>query len=557
MPLLVVSFLFWSMLCFGTLSMALDEGLRELLRSHWKMIAIILVITAVWRIPSDGVFFHGLEYEDSYVYTVAGRQLAGHWHTPPQSLDAPFSLSVCEVGSLATCQQWETFPEHLIGFPYVIGFASQGFGYKPSIGSIINLAASLASALLAFLLATEVAQDSTAGFLAGLVFAATPVFAIYGLETSAEPFSGCCMLLSLWFFVRLCDSEGEGYRLQIVCWCAYTCALLFTQTVKREDTLMPLLLPALIPFCVPRVSGRLQIRRSLVVLILLSSAMGMILATKMHLLHTCESERELLHRFPLTAARLASFVGSFLSSFLVTRWYGGSFLAVGAGLVIALQRRDRTIIPVSLLAAFIILYSSHIRGYYEMESGRVSPGSALRFSMNIMGLWAIVAGVGVSFFAKWIRRWEVVRSRTVLAVCLLSALSCVLLTASFIATSAQRSESVEDEILSRVRPASAAVRTVEANQGPRFILTMDPLIVQMYFQPDIRVIDLESVDTETLEALVRADSRLVLLKRMDRFTEADLTRYGEPLRYALSLPSQPLASGTGFEVSSIKSAEPK
>jgi hypothetical protein len=177
--------------------------------------------------------------------------------------------------------------------------------------------------------------------------------------------------------------------------------------------------------------------------------------------------------------------------------------------------------------------------------------------MNIMGLWAIVAGAGLGSFAKWLRRWEVVRSRTVLAVCLLSALSVVLLIASFVATSAQRGRLVEDEILSRVSPASSAVHTVEANiQGPVFILTMDPLIVQMYFRPDIRVIDLESVETETLEALIRAKSRLVLLKEMDRFTDADLTRYGEPVRYVLSLPSQPLAAGRGFEVSLIESIAP-
>jgi hypothetical protein len=554
-PLLIVSLLFWSTLALTTISLALDKRLLTTLRLHWKAIAVVLVVTALWRIPTDGVFFHGLEYEDSYVYTVAGRQLAEHVGAPSQDLQTPFSISVCAVGDLKACQEWESFPEHLIGYPYVIGLASRAFRYTPSVGSIVNLLAALVSALLVFILALTIARDSTAGLLAGLVFAVIPVFATYGLETSAEPFSGCCMLVSLWFLVRLCDGEHTGFAIQASGWGAYTCALLFSLTVKREDALLALVLPAVIPFVVSRNGTLPHARRSLVGLVILSSVLAVLLGVKMRLLQTTAGEQELLRRFPLTVARFAGFVGSFLSSFLVIGWYGGSFFAVIVGAILALRRRDLTILPVVLLVAFIILYSSHIRGYYEMESGRILSRSALRFSMNLMGLWAIVAGMGLGFSVEWILGIQVIRSHQRLVQYSSAFISIAFLIASFITTLQLRRDSVEDEMISRVRPALNAVNAAEVDvPGPAYILTMDPLVVQMYGRPETRVIDLESVDTQTISALVEAKSRLILLKQTDRFTDVDLRRYGKPIRYALSFPSRVVASGLGFQVVSLEPA---
>src|ERR1700722_16799766 len=94
--------------------------LRLMLRIHWKVLGSLLLATAIWRIPPNAIFFHGLEYEDSYIYTVAGRQLAERVE-PPASKEAPFSISSCQVGSLTACQEWESFPELFLGYPFAIG----------------------------------------------------------------------------------------------------------------------------------------------------------------------------------------------------------------------------------------------------------------------------------------------------------------------------------------------------------------------------------------------------------------------------------------------------
>src|SRR5579875_1267599 len=70
----------------------------------------------------------------------------------------------------------------------------------------------------------------------------------------------------------------------------------------------------------------------------------------------------------------------------------------------ACKGRDPSSIPILLLACFVLVYATHIRSYYEMESGHVDDQAALRFSMNLMGLWGIAVGLGLEVSHRVLRR---------------------------------------------------------------------------------------------------------------------------------------------------------
>jgi hypothetical protein len=172
--------------------------------------------------------------------------------------------------------------------------------------------------------------------------------------------------------------------------------------------------------------------------------------------------------------------------------------------------------------------------------------------MNFMGLWAIVAGMGLGYAVEWIRGRELLCKHKRLGMKFSIPIIGVLVAADFIVTLHLRRDSVEDEAISRVTPAEVALQeAADLGPGSTFIVTMDPLVVQMYAAPETRVVDLESVDLATIRALVVENLHLILLRRTDRFADADFSRYGDPIRYVLSLPWQPLASGGGFQVSSL------
>jgi len=551
-----VALLFWVALVASALCVAEDERLREMLTDHWKGLAILLVLTLLWRIPANGIFFHGLEYEDSYVYTVAGRQMADHAGPPSISSDSPYSINACAVGSITACQQWERFPEHLIGYPYVISIISSALGYIPSMGSFINLLASSITSLFVFFIGLLISNDLNVASLAGVTFAVTPVFAVYGLETSAEPFSNVCVTLVVWLYLRLCDSNQLGGRRQVVTWIAYSATLLFSQTVKRENVLLAAIMLAMLPLMLHAENSKRLEKYTLGGLVTLTSVLAVILSVKMRLLQTSSSEAELLRQFPMTLRHLATFVVGFLRSFLVVEWYGGTVFAVVAGATVACSRRGRVLLPLVLLAAYILLYASHVRSYYEMKSGRIEPEAALRFSMNFMGLWAIAAGLGIGSILTRVGRSPLWNSNQTLSTLCAGTVATVLLVASFVTTVHLRDHEVEDETISRLTPALCAVHFASHIEAQfTYVATMEPLVIQMYAEPTTRIVGLESVNSDTLRALLSPseDSHLIFLEETDRLSNDDLSRYEGPVRYLLSRPSEVLHITDRFRVLSVDS----
>ena len=100
---------------------AIDTPIRNIVRTHWKVLLVLICIAAFWRWPFNDTLFHGLEYEDSYVYTVAARTPA-----PPKiskQVGSAYLTSTCVVGSIDSCQEFETYSGHYIGWPAIIRIA--------------------------------------------------------------------------------------------------------------------------------------------------------------------------------------------------------------------------------------------------------------------------------------------------------------------------------------------------------------------------------------------------------------------------------------------------
>jgi hypothetical protein len=192
-----------------------------------------------------------------------------------------------------------------------------------------------------------------------------------------------------------------------------------------------------------------------------------------------------------------------------------------------------------------------------MESGHTVPDAALRFSMNFMGLWAIITGGGVGLIGGKLKAIRSIQTHRYLhkwgSVMVLVGVVAI----SFITTRQLRSDELEDEAISRIYPATSVARFVGQGEGSsEFVATMEPLVVQMYSGADMRVVDLQSVDVDTLITLA-SSGHLIFLKQTDRFAGADINRYDAPVRYILSVPSERMMSGEGFQIDRIGQGRPK
>jgi len=552
----VVKILLWasaltSLTCFLT-----DRYLHSLLKTHWKPMLVCVALVVLWRIPTEGGFFHGTEYEDSYVYTVAGRQMAEHLQIEPSGATLPYSINVCAVGSLTSCKQSDNFPEHLIGYPYIISVFSNILGYRPSIGSIANVVCACFADILIFLLCMVIADDVIAAASAALIFAITPVFAVWGLETSAEPVSNGWMSLALWWCLRYAFARPERSSRwhPLVTWCAFTTTLLFSLTVKRENILLAMVLPVIV-FLVQFFNKRSQlspIRNAW--WIVLSSIIALMFSLQMKLFQSMGSETVLLNKFPITSVELIRLLPVFLRSFFVVQWYGGAAILVLVGAAVAWRKRSLELFPLLLFAAFVLLYAFHIRSYYEMQSGNTDPRAALRFSMSLMSVWSILAGLGLATLLKWMRRTRSYEAHKVLFNCIAACAVAAIAGVSFFATTNFREDVVEDEFRMRIEPSLTAVQIAARDQtGGNFIVTLEPLIPQMYAKPNVDVLGLDELDRTTAKEIgfLEGNTGLLYLDEQIHRTPEDTARYKRQLDYLNEFPRSTLFSGAVFSVAKV------
>ena len=552
-PLSVVKTLFWGSILASAVCFASDRWLHKIIQCHWKLMLILLLLVLSWRLPMDGRFFHGLEYEDSYVYTVAGRQMLENGGPSAPSTEFPYSINVCAIGSLESCEEWQSFPEHFIGYPYTVSLFSRLIGYTPDVASIENVLAACLTDILIFFIALLATSDVMMASAAAIVYAITPVFAVYGLETSAEPASNACISLIIWLYVRSISalSVTERQWIKWMRWSALTAVLLFSLTVKREDILLAIILPFTLPLIAGwRTAPRFE-RMRLLLLFVLSAAIALALCVHMRLMQTTEGEAALLRAYPFTVARLATFVYGFARSFFVNQWYGGTVAAVGVGAVVVCRRRGLLLVPLIVFIAFGLLYAFHVRSYYEMRSGQIETMAALRFSMNLMTVWALLGGIGIGTVMTMATGLGLYRRHKRASLIMGVGILVAVLVASFVMTRNLRADAVEDETNVRLIPARTAFQFAFRSGSPSdYIVTLEPLIIQMYAKSTVRVVDLANVSPTELEKLIDSGEagRFVYLDESIHQTEADSIRYGEQTQYLDSLSQRVVYSTEGFRI---------
>jgi hypothetical protein len=157
---------------------------------------------------------------------------------------------------------------------------------------------------------------------------------------------------------------------------------------------------------------------------------------------------------------------------------------------------------VSLFISYLLLYTSHVRSYYQLHGGAVTTFDTIRYSMNLAGLWSIMAGLGLSTVMSVVSRIEIgegskLWARRLMWVCLACVLVC-----SWVVTDRLKEDMVAGEIASRLRPAEAALKAIERNGNPdTFVITLEPLVVQMLAHDPVNVIDFKELTTGLLKAL--------------------------------------------------------
>jgi hypothetical protein len=252
--------------------------------------------------------------------------------------------------------------------------------------------------------------------------------------------------------------------------------------------------------------------------------------------------------------RLATFVYGFARSFFVNEWYGGVAFVVAIGAVVCCRRRGLLLVPLVVFIAFGLLYAFHIRSYYEMRSGHVESLAALRFSMNLMTVWALLAGIGIGAVMIKVRGLRLYGRYKRISLIIGVGTLAFALAVSFVITKSLRADAVEDETNVRLTPTRTALEFASRSGSQSdYILTMEPLIVQMYANSTVRVVDLANISSTELEKLIDSGQAglFVYLDESIHQSEADSIRYGTQIRYLNSLSQRVVYNSDEFTIISV------
>ena len=373
------------------------------------------------------------------------------------------------------------------------------------------MAAACVTVVLVFFFARMISPDGLVAICSTAVFAMTPVFAVHGIAAYAEPLSNMVVTVGILAYLRYVYAPPtDRTRLfEVAALCTWTLALLFATVVKRENLVLAFVLPFV---SILRITARCDQTTTWRRVGIASLGSGIAIAfclVSLRFGDALRNETAEFHRIPFGLAQARGLLPAFLTSFRVTPWYCLGLLWVLVGLFFVRRSDYRTLYPAVVIIAYLTLYVSHVRSYYQINAGDVTPADALRYAMNFMTLWALLAGAGLaSVIRKWVSIGDAHRWKTISV----TAALIIYAATAYQYTTTLRDQATSEERHTRIEPAIAVAqlaRTMSA--ADTYIITLEPLVLQLYAPPSTNVIDLTRVDDQLLATLASQHEHLNLL----------------------------------------------
>jgi hypothetical protein len=314
--------------------------------------------------------------------------------------------------------------------------------------------------------------------------------------------------------------------------------------IKRENILFLLLFPLLSLFgkCAginPLPATKKVATGFLICAVVLTCSIGSF-AVFGSLIH----ESQEFGRFSFSIANVFQLAPSFIKCIVRPEWYGFTAPMVLIGTFSALRKRSILLLIVGLMLSYVTVYLSHLHGYYQIHGVPVAPEGHLRFLMNCMTWWSIVAGAGLALiFERLVSSLRNGRGVTI-------ALCCIYAVTSWVITGSLRREARADELEARIVPAAVANAMAKASNEPVYVVTLEPLIIEMFGSSSTRILGLYRVNNELLARICTGDPRtkLLVLRQSQYEEDRSITRYAENWASLNLLAQRVVYSSPAFSV---------
>lgn len=505
-------------------------GIWLTVRGSWTYSLATLavgVLALLIRFSYSDEVFYGLEYEDAYVYTVAS--LSG----TQKHFAFDHGIEVCIVGSLASCQQTVTFTGHLAGFVSLLRGIETLVGFNVALPPNVGAFASALTATLLVWVGAAIYGSIWVGVVAGLIFASIPAVALYGGSGCSESVSALPLGVA---FGAIAMARNSVNLRQWWAWqTVLLVAVLLAVSTRRENAALLVLLPLSV-FCLP-IANRPNLHQGwlAVAWVLVAIAIAVMIWPSV------PSEVREFGQVSFGLSRLFETAPTVLRALFTVRWFGltmiGALIGTFSGFLFAHNDGKNVPVHLALVAVGILmvgLYSAHIRSAYQLAGKSQEPFDFLRYLSNLGVCIALLAAPTI------VQVWRL-RGPWTPGVLAVSSLYLGWCTATALLLR-QELTSVETEV--RRDPARSAIEMQRQIGNHIPIVTIEPMLVQIYGDPTTQVVFLPSLTP----GLVEEAAGQLLYVQYERYeSSVDKRRYSEGFA-ALPLDGRELRRGNGWRL---------
>lgn len=446
------------------------------------IIIVLILFNVLIRLEFFQFPFWGLEYEDSFIFNDASRQLA--YDYPHDA--TPWKTLSCSNGSLNECYEHSGYGGHFLTYPIAIAFVTSFVGYTTFNAGLTSFIFSIIIILCLFRFMRKRNLNDELNFLL-ILFLATPLLPVFNTSGLAETTSGLFVLLFFLNYIKLIEAN---FNLKVrFFW--LTIVFFIIAIITKRENLAIFIFTMVFPFV--NLIFRKQKSNWLKYIshLFLLGFFGFIFSELIGLNSIESNEGEAIQTATFSIDFFIINLGQLFKAMFIYSYWGITGALFILSIVVFAIRRKMNLIPlgsITITIIFIIVYSSHYRSYYQVHYNLIDPFETLRYSVNYLPVLILfIASSGIlSFFSiKWIqeRNWF----KPVIFVLLIGILTP--------ATLHLRRFFSEDEYIARIEPV---IKTIEISNENDLIITDIPIVFNCYVAENQKIIDLYSLNKEKL-----------------------------------------------------------
>jgi hypothetical protein len=450
----------------------------------------------ILKFPFYTGFFNGLEYEDTYIYNASARYSSYN----QDSFIDPFLTKSCSSGPLNNCEKSVTYSGHVIGYPSVILFFTNIFGYHPNLINYMAIFFSTINTVFLYIIAFKILKDNKFPLLVTFLYSSIPIFNLFSTTALSEPFSSSIITLStLIYLLYVHHSLTLRPKWEsIVNWISILTLFWFSTLVKRENImLLPLLssISLLISFFEHGEGKKTIIKR----LITTSPIMILIMLFylfKMEIFKTLMPEAIEAGGPPFSFKFFWLQFPVYVKSLLNLNWFFIYSVFIPVGIYFAVAKRMKyALFPFFIFLSYFLLYAFHYRSYYSVQTKSINTFDTLRYLIHAASWISIIMGIGIYYFFK-IPFKKIVNERYYKKAMLVVIGLAIIF--NIVQIHHLRKEYYSIEQLVRINPIITTIEVSHQFKDP-IILTSESLLFSILGNDNLNVIDLYGINADISE----------------------------------------------------------